>query len=157
MDPSAVSVTETAFAVDLEARIRIAAPAARAWEVLSDTGAYRDWNPFVTRFDGELRAGARVGVELSIPGRSPQQMRPRIVEVTPGSSFAWRGSVGPRGIFDGHHRFALLPVDDDASEFVQSERLSGLLVPMFKGMLAGPTPAAFAAFNDALRERVENG
>jgi hypothetical protein len=157
MDVSAVAVTTSMFAVDLEARSHLAAGADRAWQALSDTGAYRDWNPFVTRFDGELREGARVDVELSLPGRSPQRMRPRIVEAAPGRSFAWRGSFGPRGIFDGVHRFEIVPLGDNECEFIQSERLSGVLVPVFRGMLTGPTPEAFAAFNSAFAQRVEHG
>ncbi len=157
MDSSAVSVRTGVIVVDLEARSRIAGSAERAWEVLSDTGAYNVWNPFVTRFDGELREGARVDVELSVPGRRPQRMRPRIVEFRPGVSFAWRGSFGLRGIFDGHHRFEIRPAGDGECEFIQSERLSGILVPAFKGMLTDPTREAFAAFNDAFARRVERG
>jgi len=157
MESPAVSVRSRTFVVDIEARSRIAGSAQRTWDVLADRRAYGEWNPFVTRFDGELREGARVEVELSVPGRTPQRMRPRIVEYTPGAVFAWRGSFGPRGIFDGYHRFAIRPLGDDACEFIQSERLSGLLVPVFKRMLTGPTPRAFAAFNDALRQRVEHG
>jgi hypothetical protein len=157
MDASAVSVRTGALTVDLEARSRIAASAERAWDVLCHTGAYNVWNPFVTRFDGDLQEGARVDVELSVPGRRPQRMRPRIVEFRPGASFAWRGSFGLRGIFDGQHRFEIRPAGGDACEFVQSERLSGILVPAFKGMLTGPTRQAFAAFNDAFVRRVEHG
>src|SRR4051812_17958615 len=42
-----------------------------------------------------------------------------------------------------------------AARFVQSERLSGALVPAFRGMLTTATPAAFVAMNDALATRVQ--
>ena len=38
---------------------------------------------------------------------------------------------------------------------MQSERLSGALVPAFRGMLTTAAPAAFVAMNDALAARVQ--
>jgi uncharacterized protein YndB with AHSA1/START domain len=37
----------------LVAEIEIAAPAQRVWEILTDFAAYRQWNPFMPRLDGE--------------------------------------------------------------------------------------------------------
>jgi hypothetical protein len=53
----------------------------------------------------------------------------------------------------GRHRFDVQPLGEGRSRFVQSERLSGALVPLFRSMLTGPTPEAFAAMNDALAKR----
>lgn len=146
-------VTTTVFSVDIEAVTPIDAPADRAWNVLADTDSYPEWNPLVRRFDGPLVEGQKVAVELHLPGRKPQSMSPRIVEVVPGRAFEWLG--GTRGVFDGRHRFEIRAVDARRCELVQSERLSGLLVPAFKKMLTGPTPAAFTALNDAFKVRVE--
>ncbi|HVM67476.1 MAG TPA: SRPBCC domain-containing protein [Acidimicrobiales bacterium] len=151
-----VSVEKRAFAVTVGASTDLDVPAERAWKVLTDTERYPQWNPFVTRLEGALTLGERLRVVLCLPGRKPQEMRPRLVDVEPGRSFTWLGSVGVRGVFDGRHHFEVIPVDDGHSRLVQSERLSGLLVPLFKPMLTGPTPAAFVALNDALAERVRD-
>lgn len=147
--------TSTAFAVDIRAQTPIAAPAEAAWAVITDTSSYPHWNPFVFRLEGELREGARVDVELRLADRKPQRMRPTIVEVIDGSAFAWLGGFGVRGVFDGRHRFEIRPTGPSTCELRHTERLSGLLVPMFRTMLTTATPAAFLALNDAFKHRVE--
>jgi hypothetical protein len=59
-------------------------------------------------------------------------------------------------VFDGRHRFLVEPAGAGRTRFVQSERLSGALVPAFRGMLTTATPAAFVAMNDALATRVQD-
>lgn len=149
------AVSHTAFSVRLSAVTEIDAPAELAWSVLADTASYGAWNPFVRRLEGALIPGGRLEVDLQLEGRKLQTMRPRLISVEPGRAFEWLGQVGPRGVFDGRHRFEIRPLADGRCELVQSEVLSGLLVPMFRAMLTGPTPAAFVALNDAFRARVD--
>lgn len=147
--------TSTAFAVDIQAQTPIAASAEAAWSVLADTASYPHWNPFVHRLEGELREGSRVATELHLEGRKPQHMRPTIVEVVDGRAFEWLGGFVVRGVFDGRHRFELRPTGPSSCELFHTERLSGLLVPLFRTMLTTTTPAAFVALNDAFKHRVE--
>jgi hypothetical protein len=151
------SVRTTPFSVTVEAATTIDAPAERAWAVLTDTAAYASWNPFVRRLDGVLTPGERIEVDLQLEGRRLQTMKPTVTGMDPGRSFEWRGRVGVRGLFDGHHRFEIRPVDDGSCTLVQSETLSGVLVPLFKRMLTGPTPQAFLALNEAFKRQVEDG
>jgi hypothetical protein len=150
------TVEKKAFSVRIEAVTPVDAPVQKAWSVLSDTSAYDSWNPFVKRLDGRLAPGERIEVSLVLAGRKPQKMKPRIVGYEPGRAFEWLGQFGPRGVFDGRHRFELRPIDEGRCELVQSEVLSGMLVPFFKKMLTGPTPDAFSALNEAFKARVEN-
>jgi hypothetical protein len=149
------TVETTAFAVRIEAVTPVDAPPETAWSVLAATGAYGAWNPFVTRFDGQLIPGERIAVELQLEGRKLQKMTPRVVSCERGRSFEWHGQFGPRGVFDGRHRFELRPLPDGRCELVQSEVLSGALVPFFKRMLTGPTPEAFVSLNEAFKARAE--
>lgn len=147
-------VRSSTFAVDITAVTEIDAPPERVWAVLTDTGRYPEWNPFVRRLDGTIAVGERIAVDLQLPGRKVQPMRPTVVAVEEGTSFAWLGRVGVPGVLDGRHRFQVEPTGDGRTRLVQSERLSGALVPMFRAMLTQATPAAFVAMNDALAARV---
>ena len=66
----------------VHAGIFIDRPLADVWNVVSDSTAYADWNPFITRVDGDFREGehnpycARQwtgfdGVQADCSGRSP--------------------------------------------------------------------------------------
>ncbi len=156
MQTTRPTVEIRAFSVTVEAATPIEAPVEKAWEVLIDTDAYGSWNPFVRRIDGRLIVGEHIEVDLQLQGRKLQTMKPRLVTVEPGRSFEWLGHIGPRGVFDGRHRFEVRPAGDARCELVQSEVLSGAMVPFFKKMLTGPTPDAFIALNEAFKKRVEN-
>jgi hypothetical protein len=157
-DQTEVTVDSTAFAVTLQAVTVIAASADTVWQILSATDRYPSWNPFVTSFEGTLAAGERITVTLALPRRKPQSMKPTLVSVTPGKGFEWLGHVGVPGILDGRHRFALEPLGADRCRLVHHERLSGMLVPMFRSMLTVNTPEAFVALNQALaRQAVRHG
>ncbi len=151
------TVTTSAFSVVITSTTPVQHPAADVWAALSDTASYPQWNPLVTSFVGPLTVGEKVAVVLQLPGRKPQPMAPTIVAVEPGRSFTWLGRIGFRGVFDGRHHFEVRPTSDTTCELVQHERLSGALVPFFKTMLTGPTPAGFEALNEALKQRVERG
>lgn len=146
-------VTKRAFKIEITATTKIAAPAARTWQVLSDTDSYPQWNPFVRRLDGTLTKGQRIEVRLQQGDSKPHTVKPRVVEVEPGRSFAWLGHVGLPGMFGARHRFSVEPTSDGASQLIQHETLSGLLTPLFRRMLTQETPIAFAALNDALALR----
>lgn len=152
---SAVRVVKKVFSIELTVTTVIDRPANQVWAVLVDTDRWRDWNPFVTEFVGKLVPDERVAVTLQLPGRKALQMRPRIVEVNEKRSFAWLGSLGFRGVFDGRHHFEVRPVSLQTCELIQRERLGGVLVPMFRSMITGPTTNAFVALNEACKERVE--
>lgn len=153
-EATTVSVTTTAFAVVVEAVTAIDAPPEAVWAILADTSHYAGWNPFVTRFEGALEEGEQIGVTLALPGRKPQDMRPRVVAVDPGRHFQWLGRVGVPGVLDGRHSFTVEPLGPDRSRLVQHERLSGALVPMFRKMLTVNAPEAFVALNQALAREV---
>ena len=138
----------------LHTEIEIAAAPADVWAVLTDFAAYPDWNPFLVDAHGDAEVGARLRVTLSPPGGRAMTMRPTVTEVDPGRVLEWWGHLGPRGIFDGRHRFELHP-HGAGTRLVQRETFTGLLVPFLARSLDGPTASGFALMNEALRTRAE--
>ncbi len=140
---------------EISTEIEIDAPADRVWQVLTDFASYPDWNPFVTQITGTLATGERLTVRLQPPGGRGMTFSPRVVELEPSKVFAWLGNLGIRGIFDGAHRFELVPLDGDRTRLVQSEQFSGLLVRLLKKTLDTSTRDGFVAMNEAVKRRVE--
>ena len=59
------------------------------------------------------------------------------------------------GLFDGEHIFSIEPLDENRVRFVQREKFSGLLVPLFARSLERDTKRGFDEMNKALKARVE--
>jgi hypothetical protein len=133
--------------------IEIAASPMRVWNVLTDFTHFPEWNPFITRIDGSAEPGTRLRVEIKPPGRSAMTFSPTVLAARPGKELRWRGRLLLPGIFDGEHRFEL-EERGGTCVFRQSERFSGLLVPLLGGALDA-TERGFAAMNIALKRRVE--
>jgi hypothetical protein len=78
-----------------------------------------------------------------------------VLEVVPGRTLRWLGHLLIPGLFDGEHHFTIEPLDANRSRFVQQERFSGLLVPLFAKSLDEHTLAGFQAMNAALKAGAE--
>jgi len=139
---------------ELHREIEIDAPPERIWAVVTDFGAYPDWNPFIRRISGELREGARLEVRIEPPGARPMTFKPTVRSIEANRELRWLGRVLLPGVFDGEHSLRIEPLDGARSRFVQSERFSGFLVGLFKGTLA-KTEAGFEQMNTRLKARVE--
>ncbi|BBG02611.1 MULTISPECIES: SRPBCC domain-containing protein [Pseudonocardia] len=135
--------------------IDIDAPADRVWAVFTDTGSYPEWNPFMTKVEGDLITGSRLAVTIVPPGGRPNSFRPTVTTVEPERRLRWLGRLLLPGIVDGAHSFELEPLSPGTTRFTQSERFSGLLVPLLRGMLRS-AEAGFAEMNTALAARAES-
>ena len=128
----------------LRREVEIAAPAERVWDVLVDFDAYPEWNPFIRTIQGACEPGARLTVRIEPPGARGMTFKPTVLRVEPARELAWLGRALVPGVFD----------DGGRSRLVQSERFSGLLVPVFAKTLRA-TEGGFDAMNAALKTRSE--
>jgi hypothetical protein len=140
---------------ELTSQVDIGAPAERVWDVLTDLGAYPEWNPFIRHASGELREGGRLEVVIQPPGRRATTFRPVVVKFERGRELRWLGRLLFRGLFDGEHIHRLEPVGEGRTRYVQSERLSGVLVGVL-GRQLDDTQRGFEAMNEALKARAES-
>ena len=137
----------------VHADVLIDRPPADVWEVVSNSAAYPDWNPFITRVDGDFREGATIRIVL---GTGPDLMvfNPTVLVVRPEQDLCWRGSVWIRGIFDGTHCIHLRSVTE-GTRLKQIESFSGLLVGRLTEDVIEETQRNFQAMDDAVKQRAE--
>jgi hypothetical protein len=133
--------------------IDIPASQERVWAALVDTASYPQWNPFITKFFGELTVGQRLEVRIAPPGGRVMVFKPTVTQVEPGHRLEWLGTLGVRGIFDGRHSFTLQSLGEHSTRLTQAEDFGGLLMP-FAGPILARTRAGFEAMNEALATRV---
>jgi hypothetical protein len=142
------------FMRTIETSIDISTSPKRIWDVLTHFDAYPDWNPFITSIVGVPREGAKLRVRINPPGRSGMTFKPTILAATQQQNLTWLGHLLLPGVFDGEHRFQ---IEDHGKtcRFFQSERFSGLLVPLFGAGMFDATRRGFEAMNAALKKRAE--
>lgn len=142
------------MAHDLHTEIDIDAAPGTVWAILTDLPAYRDWNPFITSSEGDVAVGERLTHRLEPPGGKAMSIRPTVTDVDQGRAFEWLGRLVMPFLFDGRHRFELVPTGD-GTRLVHTEHFTGLLVPFLKKTLDTTTVAGFEAMNSALKARAE--
>lgn len=94
-------------------------------------------------------------VVLEAQGRRPVTARTTVVEAAAGARFAWRGRLGPPGLFAGLHEFLLTELPGGGTRLVQRESFRGLVAAVVPGSPRG-AHEGFTAFNDALKAHVEH-
>jgi hypothetical protein len=124
------------------------------WDVLTDFGAYPEWNPFIRSIEGDAHKGGKLAVRIEPPGGTGMTFKPTVLAAEPNRELLWFGHLLIPGLFDGEHTLRVEPLDGQRSRFVQQERFTGILVPLFKSAL-DRTRAGFEQMNTALKERAE--
>ncbi len=139
----------------LHTEIEIAAEPEHVWSILTEFPVYPEWNPFILNIQGEVKLDARLKVHIQPYGGKAMTFRPRVLAVEPGKELRWLGHFLFPNLFDGEHRFVIESIADGRIRFTQSERFSGLLVPLFKKSLEKDTKIGFEAMNLAIKARAE--
>lgn len=143
------------FEREIEESIEIAAGPSEVWWQLTNFGSYPDWNPFITRIDGEVREGARLSVTLNLHAMPEITVRPKVMVVDPQRQLRWRGRMGIPNLFDGCHIFTIETTGVNRVCFKQRERFSGLFAPGGVSLIERSLRRSFREMNEALRQRAE--
>lgn len=150
-----VAIAALAFAFapasEIRTEIEIAAPPAKVWQVLTDNGAYPQWNPFIVEMKGRVAAGETLTNSLVQPGSDPMTFSPTVLAVTPEKELRWIGRLFAPRIFDGEHYFQLEPTAT-GTRFVHGENFRGVLLWFISTDQFKPS---FEAMNAALKARAE--
>jgi hypothetical protein len=124
------------------------------WHVLTDFGAYPEWNPFIRSIEGDARNGGKLTVRIEPPGGKAMTFKPAVLAAEPNRELRWLGHFLIPGLFDGEHTLRVEPIDERRSRFIQKERFKGILVPLFKSAL-DKTEVGFEQMNAALEKQAE--
>jgi hypothetical protein len=139
----------------LDTEIHVSAPAAKVWKILTNIHTYHHWNPFIKNIQGTLEPGERIQVRIQPPGGNIMTFTPRLLSVDPEREIRWKGRLLLPGLFDGEHRLAIEPIDDQTVRFIQSETFSGFMVPLMTRQIDTSIRKGFEAMNTALKKRAE--
>ena len=141
---------------EIRAEVEIEASPEVVWDVLMDFDSYPSWNRFIRRVHGRSEVGSKLTARLEPPTGRGMTFRPTVTTLRPREAFGWLGRLGLPGVFDGAHRFELVPLDGGRTRFIQSERFDGILAGPLKRSIRDRTLAGFKEMNRALAERARD-
>ena len=133
-----------------EASTAIDAAPEVVWEILMDTAAYPEWDPYAIRIEGSIAPGSKLRAFSTL---SPNRAFPATVtELVPNRAMTWTGGM-PFGLFTGERTFRLEPAGA-GTRFRVREEFRGPMLALIGRTLPDMTEP-FAAFVAGLKERAE--
>lgn len=140
--------------MELRTEIEIDAEPARVWDVLTDFGAYHEWNPFMTSVEGSLAVGSKLHLTLCPPESEELRLTPALLVCDAPRELRWRAKRWVPGLLDGEHFFRCVAMDASRTRFVHGENIEGLLLK-FATERVKQLARGFVYMNEALKRRVE--
>ncbi len=143
------------MATQLKTQIAINATPQKVWSVLTNFANYPIWNPFIKELTGNVTVGSKIKARLQPEGQKGMVFTPKVLVFETNKKFSWQGHFIIPGLFDGEHIFELIDNGNGTTTFIQRENFKGILIPMLKKMIDGPTKQGFEAMNQKLKELAE--
>lgn len=109
--------------------IVVTAPRERVWDVITDLGAYPEWNPVVTQATGKLAEGESLEVELSESGGDSNAAELEVVIFRPMRKLRWQERLLVPGLRDREYEIIVAPAGEGRWRVVQRERIEGVAAP----------------------------
>lgn len=132
--------------------VQSSAPAENVWKVWSDMSTWGDWNPNVSTMD--WTGGFESGTTGIMNTRAGQHHKMKLVDVTPGHSFALETSVVPGTTFRFNCRIE--PAGTGTGTTIgQWVEVKGPLGPVLGGMLGPQVSKEFGTLLANLAKRAE--
>lgn len=139
----------------IRTEIIINSSAETLWNILTDFESYQDWNPFIVEISGKLGKGNRLKNTLK-NGDKTFVFKPVIIQLDPGKSFSWLGSLFFKGLFDGKHYFQIEELSQGQVKFIHGEDFSGIFSSVILKNIADDTRVNFIAMNQAIKRKAED-
>lgn len=138
----------------VEVKTGIEASAENVWRELTQFQKYPEWNPFIRRAQGAIQVGSPMTVLIRDTDGVEFESQNTVMQVDVPNILAWRGSFIFRGLFDRTHFFKIERVSSESCEFIQGERVEGVLVGLLSGLLKA-NRRGFSEMNEALKVRLQ--
>lgn len=139
----------------IEHSVKIAAPAATVWAVLTDFDSYGQWNPFVPRAACVLEPGRPIVMDVRLRGEKLRRQREFISAVEPGRSFRYSMKPVPLGLLSSMREQIVTPSGAGICHYTSHFQIDGILAPLVEMLLGSSLRRGFDDMADGLKERAE--
>ncbi|MGB5217944.1 MAG: SRPBCC domain-containing protein [Smithella sp.] len=143
------------FSHEVITEIEINATAERVWDVLTDFGAFPQWNPMIRWAKGEVRPGVRLTVCFESAGSRGYIFTPKLIIVDPKRQLRWLGYPRLPKLIDLEHYWIIEPVTKGKVRLIHGGVIYGWLTPLSGKIFEYKSRGPFEAMNRAHKKRVE--
>ena len=140
---------------EIKTEILINASAEKVWNILVDFDKYPNWNPFIKSLTGDVKVGGKITVRIEPPDAKGMTFKPKVLAFDKSKELRWLGNLLFAGLFEGEHKLELTDNGNGTTTFKQSEKFTGILIPLFKKMLDVNTFNGFKQMNQKLKVLAE--
>lgn len=141
--------------IEIKSEIIINANPGTIWKIMSEFEKYSEWNPFIVSVVGKVSIGNKIRIKITPPDASSMVFKPKVLEYKINEEIRWLGNFIFPGLFDGEHIFEIIENRNGTCTFVQREKFTGILVPLFKKMIMDNTKRGFELMNKKIKEKCE--
>jgi uncharacterized protein YndB with AHSA1/START domain len=138
------TTTKKTFSRETSVSASIAADPAIVWALLTHAADYPRWNSTVTSIRGEIQAGATIELKSTLDEKRTFKLR--IKEFVSEKRLVWGDAMG--------NRVYSLEKSGSGANFSMTERIGGLLFPLFAGMIPS-FDESFDKFSADLKREAE--
>jgi hypothetical protein len=136
--------------MEFQASTNIKASASTIWGILTNAGNFPNWEPNVTKVDGNIALGEKITVHTKISTRA---FPVTVSEFVPNKKMVWSSGM-PLGLFKGARTFTLTEKGDGTVDVTTREVFGGLLLPIIGRTIPDLQPT-FEQFAAALKKEAE--
>lgn len=140
---------------EIRTEVLIKAAPSKVWEFFTNFQNFPKWNPFIEYINGDVAVGNILEIKISPPDAKPMIFKPKVLKMIQNQEISWLGHFIIPGLFDGEHIFEFIDNKNKTTTFIQREKFTGILVPLFKKMLDDNTKRGFELMNNKLKEKCE--
>lgn len=143
------------IAFQIQHSVRIAAPAALVWRVITDLASYPAWNPFVVACRSDLVMGAPIWMHVRLVSPWPLPQREQILAHEPGRRLCYGLRDAFRGGLSSTCCHVVAELDSAHAQYDSTFELRGALSPVVRALLGGRLAHGFQSMTEALARRAE--
>jgi len=138
---------------EIKGSVMINVPAEKVWSTLTDFATYKDWNPFLTQMNGELKEGNLFDVVVALPDRPDTKFKTKVIKAEPNKELLTKGAI-KKGLLTSEHSFLIEVIEENKCVFSQKVVFTGLMT-IFAGKTIKESQVALNKMNEELKKRCE--
>lgn len=144
------------FKSEVQDSLVINASKKKVFELLTHWNAYPEWNPYITKIEGDPEVGQEIKVFFNMGFGPPLSLKCKVENVdAQKTTLSWEYQAALPWIYTAWHSFTIEEINPGQCQIVQKEKMQGLFGNRLQWFYHNLLKKRFHAMHEALRTQVE--